>query len=330
LDVLAEPAPAAPAPVGLAGRLTPVGRILNEAAEGWTVWDCSPILDAAGRVHVFFTRWRAADRPDAQWYNGTAQIVHAVADRTEGPYEIRGIVLQAEPGAGRWDAGGVINTKIYRVGDRYALLYTGCREGLHDTQAVGLLLAPSLDGPWTRASDGPIIAPAPDRTGFDGYLCNNPAMVARPDGQIRVYYKGRPVAAEKDGRRTAGKMRIGLATAGNLAGPYRKHPGGWVFELDRHIEDPCVWHDGTAFRMLLSELGYRNPAGIIVSSSDGVRWSGPEPGYPSPETFTGRKQRLEEPNLLFRDGLPTHLFTMMGACPEDNAYSGFVFQIRGE
>ena len=84
------------------------------------------------------------------------------------------------------------------------------------------------------------------------------------------------------------------------------------------------------FWMLVSELGYREPAGLLLSSADGLEWSEASKGYPSPATFMGRNQRLEEPNLLFKDGRPTHLFNVMGACPEDDACSGFVFKIVDE
>ena len=53
----------------------------------------------------------------------------------------------------------------------------------------------------------------------------------------------------------------------------------------------------------------------------------PVKGYPSPMSFLGTQQRLEEPNLLFTEGRPTHLFNVMGACADDNTYSGFVFEI---
>ncbi|MHC4885719.1 MAG: hypothetical protein ACYTGH_11620 [Planctomycetota bacterium] len=45
------------------------------------------------------------------------------------------------------------------------------------------------------------------------------------------------------------------------------------------------------------------------------------------KTPTVRHQRLEEPNLLFTNGKPPHLFNILGACPEDPVYSGHVFAI---
>ncbi len=308
-------------------RLKPLGRILDLHEKGWTVWDCSPIRADDGRVHVFATRWRSTERPDSSWYHGS-QIVHAVADRPEGPYELRDIVIDKDGGAGHWDSSAVINTKIYRVGDRYCLLYTGCTDKRHDTQAVGMLLAPSLHGPWEPVSESPIIAPDSRRSGFDGYLCNNPALVVHPDGGFWIYYKGRPVVGTREnGNYKPGTMAIGLAIADKLEGPYRKHATNPVIAMEPHTEDPYVWHDGRTFWMLLSTVADTQPGGWLLSSSDGFTWSEPRPGYPSAARFSGRKQRLEEPNLLFTGGRLTHLFNVLGACPADDAYSGFVFEI---
>ncbi len=307
-------------------RLRPCGRILNLSADGWTVWDCSPIYDDDHCVHVFATRWRALDAPDQKWFLAS-QIVHAVADEATGPYEIRDVVIDRDGGSEGWDASAVINAKIYRAKGKYCLLYTGCMQQRHDTQAIGMMVADSLNGPWERAADGPLIASAADRSGFDGYLCNNPAMVIAPDGKVRIYYKGRAVAASENDRCIPGDMGIGVAMADELGGPYSKQAGNPVVTMDRNVEDPYVWHDGNVYWMLLSEIGTRHPAGILLTSDDVLSWSEPMPAYPAPKEFLGCNQRLEEPNLLFDGDRPTHLFNVLGACPEDDAYSGFVFAI---
>jgi hypothetical protein len=255
-----------------------------------------------------------------------------VAPAPEGPYEIRDIVIEGTGDDMRWDGSAMINAKIYQVGDRYALLYTGCTRRRHDTQAIGMLTAPTLDGPWTRvAADAPLIAPDPDRSGFDGYLCNNPALLLHPSGQFWIYYKGRDVVGGNgaDGY-SGGGMRIGLAVADQLEGPYTKHPANPV--LDFHptmIEDPYAWYADGTFWVLASELCMGEPlcerdGGVLFRSDDGLQWSEPQLAYHSPLTMWGRQQRLEEPNLLFRDGQPTHLFNILGACPEDPVYSTFV------
>jgi hypothetical protein len=309
--------------------LRPLGRILNLMDDGWTVWDCAPIWGEDEKVHVFATRWRHGDRPDAPdqvWFHGS-EIVHAVADKPEGPYEIRDIVLRGDGSDDDWDSSAYINPKIYRVDEKYCLLYTGCTARRHDTQAVGMLTASSLDGPWTRVSaDEPLIAPEPNRSGFDGYLCNNPALLQHPNGQFWIYYKGRNI----EGREYSNfGMRIGLAIADRLEGPYRKHPENPLIDLSPALfEDPYVWHEDGTFFLLASDYDVLSGhGGLLFESQDGIRWSAPAKGYPGAMELLGREQRLEEPNLLFKDGRATHLFNILGACPQDPVYSGFVCEL---
>lgn len=298
-------------------RLKPIGRILNLKSEGWAVWDCSPIYGPDERVHVFAARWPDNDQPDRTWFFGGSQIIHAVASSPEGPYEVVDVVVSCDGRDGQWKSSGVINPKIYLIDDLYCLIHTGCTAQGLDAQAIGMLTATSLDGPWTDVcAEAPIV----DHPG----ICNNPSLLQHPNGQFWIYYKGR-----FDGVGT----NFGLAVADRLEGPYRKHssnplidPG--ITKQHRKIEDPYVWHDESGFWMLCNKVGTEDgPAGLLFHSEDGLDWGLPVAGYPNPADFRGYRQRLEEPNLLFRDGKPTHLFNIMGACPEDPVYSGFVFAI---
>ena len=305
--------------IDLHDRLKPLGRILNMKQDGWTVWDCSPIYGEDGRVHVFAARWPDNDTPDKTWFLGGSQIIHTVSSAPEGLYDVVDVVISCDGGDARWNSSGVINPKIYRVNDRYCLIFTGCTVQRIDTQAVGMLTATSLDGPWTQVSDH---APIVDQPG----ICNNPALLLHPNGQFWIYYKS--------GFKGVPGMNFGLAIADRLEGPYRKHPSNPLIDPEvvkqhRKLEDPYVWHDEEGFWLLCNKVGTGDgPAGLLFHSADGMDWGSPVPGYPNPADFRGYRQRLEEPNLLFRDGKPTHLFNVMGACPEDPVYSGFVFAIE--
>jgi len=77
-----------------AGRLEPVGRILEE--EEYYVWCCAPIFDDDGKVHVFYSRWKK--QYGMGGWIGRCEIAHAVADTPEGPYEHVSVVLMPRPG----------------------------------------------------------------------------------------------------------------------------------------------------------------------------------------------------------------------------------------
>jgi hypothetical protein len=328
-----------PVPSDFSKRLTPLHRILDRMDDGYHVWGCAPIYGPGERVHVFYAYWEHGGNwrftPDRAWKQ-TGAIGHAVADRPEGPYTILPDALRPR-GGDYWDGTGLINPQIYRVGDRYALYYTGINVRHHpDRQGVGLAVAPSLDGPWTRVSDTtPVIAVSEDDDAFDSLLCNNPAMVRHPDGRLLVYYKGRSIGDER-ARKARGERkiiirRIGLAVAGRLEGPYRKFERNPVLDYgrrDQDFEDPYVWYQDHRFHMLLHDLNvFEHGAGLYLVSPTGLRWSEPVKGYPSIRTILRMRQRLETPILLMKDGRPDYLFNNRGGSEEDPVFSGFIWKV---
>ena len=63
-------------------RLQSFNRILE--LEDYFVWGCSPLDGPDGMVHVFYSRW-PKDKGMEGWLSDS-EIVHAVADQPEGPY----------------------------------------------------------------------------------------------------------------------------------------------------------------------------------------------------------------------------------------------------
>ncbi|MFV1965578.1 MAG: glycoside hydrolase family protein [Pirellulaceae bacterium] len=334
-----EPAPLAKPP-DFSTRLVPRNRILNRMDEGYHVWGCAAIYSPDGRVHVFFAQWRHGGdwkfRPDYAW-KLTGSIGHAVADQPEGPYAVLDVALRPR-GGDYWDGTGLINPQIYRVGDRYALYFTGINYRQHpQRQGVGLAVSQSLDGPWVRISDrSPIIGVSNAEDAFDSLLCNNPAMVRHPDGRFLLYYKGRNRHAEQKLRDDRVKKvvvrRIGLALADRLEGPYVKYDANPVLDYGpqgKDFEDPYVWRESEMFHLLLHDMNvFEHGGGLYLTSYDGIRWSEPAKGYPSTRSQFGVVQRLETPILLMKDGRPDYLFNNRGGSTGEPIFSGFVWKVR--
>lgn len=317
-------------------RLRPLGRILE--LEGWYVWCVAPIRAPDGRVHVFFSRW-PAERGMSGWINA-CEIAHAVAPSPEGPYTVTGTVL-APRGPGFWDATTCHNPHVRRVGDRYALFYMGNANGRTDTKRIGLALADSLDGPWQRP-DAPLLEPGPDGA-WDDHCTTNPAFILHPSGEYWLYYKSWNTADYLAGAPPVrGNRKYGLAVADRLEGPYRKHPANPLVDFsgrgaNRQCEDACVWLEADGrFRMIVRDMGvFNHEVGLIMESDDGLAWSEPRVAYretsayieqpPAPRHLT-RYGRFERPQVLLRDGRPTHLFVTTQGGRHATA-SGFVFQI---
>ncbi|MDZ8117033.1 glycoside hydrolase family protein [Pontiella agarivorans] len=311
-----------------AEKLIPQKRILNLMDEGWRVWGCAPMYGPEGKVHVFFARWPNKEEgfSEHQWA-AEGQIVHAIADHPLGPYKVLDIVIEGR-GGDCWDATGVINPQIHKIDGKYVLLYTGARDGDIATQGVGMLTAPSLYGPWKKISDKKaLVETSDDPNAFDSMMCNNPALIKTPDGRYFMYYKGRSMADLEKGK---AKRRIGLAIADQLEGPYVKYKGNPVYNPSpKNCEDPYVWFEEGTFKMLMADKTViERHAGIYLESFDGIHWSDPVKGYPSPMTLCGKKQRLETPMLLMKDGHPEYLFCNRGEANDDPVYSGFVFKVE--
>ena len=288
--------------------LQPAGRILD--CEGWNVWCCSPVYGDDGRVHVLFSRWRNAF---SDWLR-TSEIAHAVADHPEGPYKITGTVLRGR-GEGFWDADTIHNPTIHKVGDRFAMFYIGNnlpeaeKNNAHhaSAQRIGLAVADSPEGPWTRISDeAPLLDISPDESQWDSYLTTNPALLQHPNGQLWLYYKAWD-------RYNDGLRKMGLAVAEQLEGPYLRHEGNPIVDfsaIDAQVEDAYVWFENGGFHMLMRDMGVIHPhVGLYLCSEDGIHWSEPQLGYDkSPVYFGGNVERFERPQILMKGGKADYLF----------------------
>jgi hypothetical protein len=338
-----------------ADRLAPRGRILEDPDH--YVWGCSPVYGPDSRVHVFYSRW-----PREHGWRGyllDCEVAHAVADTPEGPYEPADepVALAGAPGDGEWDSRSIHNPEVRRIGDRYAMVYYGSsvynRNELWGK--IGLAFADALDGPWTRHPDNPVI----DRGGrgeWDSVEVNNPTLLPHPNGRVLLYYRswtGRDHDVRND--------KVGLATAEDVEGPYRKHDDNPVIdpttvELSSvtpaaarqvGIEDPYAFVTDGGVGVLARDFGLSGGRrgsepgkGLLFRSEDGIEFPHePEIAYHEASHYYDlgdgderlrRYGRFERPKLLLGegDGKPTHLFNaIVGG--EHGLSTGHVFELRG-
>jgi hypothetical protein len=317
--------------------LKPVGRALE--MPDYYVWCNSPIYGPDGKVHVFFSRWPAS-RGMGGWLN-SSEIAHAVADTPEGPFTYLETVLSPR-GPGYWDATTCHNPSIHFVDGKYCLFYMGTSNGKTNTKRIGLAVADSLNGPWRRP-DKPLLEPGPEGA-WDDHCTTNPAFVKHPNGQYWLYYKSWNTAEYEaaKGQPIRGNRKYGLAIAQSLEGPYVKHGADPVIDFSRlgqnkQFEDAFVWLEHGKFKLLARDMGvYNHEVGLYLESKDGLSWTFPKVAYlplreygvqePAPPASLKRFGRLERPQLLLRDGKPTHLFGATQGGKAQTA-SAFVFRI---
>jgi len=313
-----------------------VGRALE--MPDWYVWCNSPIYGPDGKVHMFFSRW-PAKRGMGGWIN-SSEIARAVGDSPEGPFQYVETVL-APRGPGFWDATTCHNPHIQFVDGKYCLFFMGNSNGKTDTKRIGLAMADSLEGPWRRP-DQPLLLPG-EAGAWDDHCTTNPAFVKHPNGQYWLYYKSwntEDYVTAKDPV-IKGNRKYGLAIAEHLEGPYVKYAGNPVVDFskqgnNKQFEDAYVWRQHNKFRMLARDMGvYNQEVGLYLESDDGKQWEYPLIAFlpvrdyvqepPAPANLK-RYGRLERPQLLMRDGKPTHMFCASQGGKAMTA-SSFIFKI---
>lgn len=301
-----------------AKKLRPVGRVLE--TEGYYVWCNSPIQATDGKIHWFYSRW-SSKKGMGGWIN-SCEIARAVADKPEGPYEHVETIL-APRGDGFWDATSCHNPHIQLVDGKYCLFYMGNSNGKTNTKRIGLAMADSLNGPWTRP-DKPLLEAGPEGA-WDDHCTTNPAFVKHPHGQYWLYYKSwnnHDYYNSKDPL-IRGNRKYGLAVADKLEGPYVRYSDKPVIDFspkggNKQFEDAFVWHEKERFKLICRDMGfYSHDVGLIMESKDGLKWSEPEIAYkpvknylqePSAPSHLKKYGRLERPQLLFINGKPKYMF----------------------
>jgi hypothetical protein len=300
-----------------AKRLQPLGRALE--LEDYYVWCNSPIQAEDGKIHVFFSRW-TAKKGMGGWINGS-EIVHAVAENPEGPYEVMETVLAPRPGF--WDATTCHNPSIKKTDGLYCLFYMGNSNGKTNTKRIGLATATNLNGPWKRP-DKPLLE-AGEMGTWDDHCTTNPAFIKHANGQYWLYYKSwNTKEYETDTGPIKGNRKYGLAIADHLEGPYHKHPSNPLIDFsskgnNRQLEDAFVWMENKKFNLIARDMGVFNyENGILLESKDGLAWSEPKIAYYAAEKYIQQPPapphlkkygRFERPQILFIKGKPAYLFT---------------------
>jgi hypothetical protein len=322
-----------PCLVPFRSRLLPACRRPALIDPDYWIWCGSAVAGDDGRFHLFATRWPKGV-PFFSGYPIYSEIVRADADRPEGSYIMREVVLP-DRGEDAWDGRMTHNPTIIRHQGKFLLFYIGSTfsgkrasaAALHaedgdamaqnresyDNIRIGLAVADSVLGPWKRC-DAPILNP---RVGcWDSTITTNPAPCVAPDGSIYLYYRSNT----PDGCRLGVSRAAAPADANWLNARFERICDDPIMRFDNGatLEDPFVWHNGTHFEMLAKDLaGEFTPeyhGGVHGWSLDGIVWQVAPDAQAYSRTVAwddGTRSSLgslERPQLLFQNGTPTHLF----------------------
>lgn len=305
---------------------------------GYIVWCGTMVRDDTGKFHLFYSRW-PRNLGHYAWVTHS-EVAHAVADSAFGPFKFAGVTLPARD-AEYWDGLCTHNPTVVRFGKKYYLYYMGntgdgkASKDLNWThrnnQRVGVAVADSPDGPWTR-SNTPLIAPTP---GFHDALClANPSVTQRPDGTYLMVYKA---VADKGKKPFGGPVVHIVATSDSPTGPFKKHPDPVFTKPGEKFaaEDPFIWRGKDRYWAIVKDFaGHFTGKGAslaLFESEDGFSWKVSK--HPLVSTLQikwddGEKQELmkfERPQLLLKDGEPWIL--LCAAAPKGKLEESFNVRI---
>ncbi|NDV82529.1 glycoside hydrolase family protein [Bacteroides sp. 51] len=300
-----------------------------ECEDYWS-WGSSVVKGGDGKYHMFVSRFPKS-LPFHPGWMVASEIVHAVSDVPQGPYQFSDVALPAR-GAQYWDGRSTHNPRILKHNQKYYLIYMGSTHPFADptyneltltspwcivarsNKQIGLAVSDSPYGPWKRANQ-PILGPKPET--FYSFFTSNPSPVIQEDGSVMMIFKGR--AHTENGKYSG--MSLGIAYAPSIEGPYtvlnNDQP---IFQVDGQgeAEDPFLWKGAAGYHVIFKDhvakyTGERG-GGVMAHSTDGINWAvdkDPKAYSKTIEWENGEvamQGQLERPFILFENNKPTHVF----------------------
>ncbi len=302
--------------------------------EDYWVWDGSAIKGEDGRYHLFSSRWPKKYCMHPGW-TFHSEIIRCSSDTPEGPYQFEEVVFERRD-PHFFDARMTHNPTIHKCGDDYLLFYTGVsyEEDLSDPEIIdtikgnpdlyaeywnrkriGLASSKSVLGPWKRP-DKPIMEPAVGS--WDETILSNAAPAVLPDGSVYCLYKSNKLSES-----VRGPFKIGLAYAEHWQNAFIRKQKEPVFT--GNVEDPYMWYQDGMFHAIMKDMSGEicgeHHGGIYATSEDCIHWNYANPplAYSRNVEWTdGSITKMgfrERPQLMFENGVPTHLFNATGNGP---------------
>ena len=282
------------------------------ARKGFNLWDPS-IIKVGDTYHLFASCWTSEN------FNAwkTSFIVRGTSKTLLGPYTYAGEVFRPRPGD-FFDSEGCHNPKITFHNGKYYLYYLGI-----PAWKSGLAVSDSVEGPWERCKDWCIPA-------------NNPALWIHPDGSVYGVGKVKVVNPKYPGSKKFEELLhyIHAYQAKSIFGPYTMLHHGKENALPSNYqnEDPCVWHDGERYHMLLTDLhglaSGLHKSFVYYTSRDGISFElvSKEPLFSNqnPIRFEDGSEtkflRIERPNIVLDE--EGAVIAVLAACSPENQKEG--------
>lgn len=201
---------------------------------------------------------------------------------------------------GSWDERYVYTPGILVAEGKFYLFYTASNivpPGKRSNTAIGIAVADSPNGPWTKIASNPVLLRSDDPSEFDSHKVDDACLITR-DGKYWLYYKGRQWGKGPT------ETKMGVAIAEKPGGPYVKHKNNPIAEGNHEV---LVWPEGKGVAALIGMKlkGKQHIPFYLIYSEDGIHFETTKeisnenapwaPGAYRPEAFTdsGKGEMIE-------------------------------------
>lgn len=312
-----------------------------------SIWGGSVVKGDNGLYHMFYSQW--PKRLGWAWVTHS-EIAHAVSKSPVGPYQFKDIAL-ANRGAEYWDGLCTHNPTIHKFNNKYYLYHMG-NTGDHkvigspgiqklnwlhrNNQRIGVAVADSPDGPWTRYDQPVLDITHNNDLAHDALMTSNPSVCQMTDGKFLMVYKA---VGKKVELPQGGPVVHCVAIADGPTGPFKKFPDPvFTFEGERFpAEDPYIWYQEGKYRAIVKRIKHVEKKRLFslvhYDSEDGIHWDQAKHFEISERKFTwedGREQQfthLERPQVLIENGEPIALMCAADTLDVNNVRHSFNVQI---
>ncbi len=242
--------------------------------------DPSDVIKVGDLFYVWYSKGMIAPGYDATVWYATSEDGHKWVER--------GMALgKGKPGT--WEGASVFTPNILVAEGKYWLFYTGTsrkfKKGFNPDSKIGIAVADSPNGPWSRLDSNPALKNSDRPEDFDSHLVDDACLLKR-NGKYWFYYKGRQLG------KSPSETKMGLAIADNPAGPYVRHKSNPVIPGNHEV---LVWPQGNGVAAMIGRVGPKEITKSILYAEDGLNfskthsvkngaWAG---GAFRPEAFTG-------------------------------------------
>ena len=311
--------------------------------KGMHVWGSSPIIDKAGKTHLYAAQWPINTQPDFSGWYKDCEIGHYISHSPKGPFKYVGIAVMDKDET----FNAPHNPTINYIDGKYVLCFIVNENNKLKTQRIIMYVADDLSDNWKPAkgaeADGTILRKPLDTSIWNHEAklgVSNPTLI-KFNGKYLLYHKS---VVPKEPKGSA--YTYGVAVSDNLEGPYKIHPKR-VTSPKMQLEDSYAFTMNDSVYMLSRDF-----VGTLGNSGGGLLWKSAD-GYYFPEenakrayedlehyvgkeflkdatAYRGKKPgHLERAQILSVDGKPAYLYLATGVQVKSGfGSSSHVFRIN--